>query len=123
MTSGTKLGAFINHTIMAFFMRAAHEYKVYSSTPKEYGSFFVQNIKMWASQPNWTDADITTIVAPVLVVHGEHDEMIRREHAEYIASIIPGAELLILPNVSHFAFLQDPELFNDAVLHFLGDRA
>ena len=30
--------------------------------------------------------------------------------------------LLILPNVSHFAFLQDPVLFNAALLHFLGDR-
>ena len=30
--------------------------------------------------------------------------------------------LLILPNASHFAFLQDPEFFNYAVLHFLGDN-
>jgi pimeloyl-ACP methyl ester carboxylesterase len=35
---------------------------------------------------------------------------------------IPGAGLLILPNTSHFAFLQDPALFNAALLHFLGDR-
>jgi pimeloyl-ACP methyl ester carboxylesterase len=39
-----------------------------------------------------------------------------------IAATIPGAGLLILPNVSHFAFLQDPELFNYTILHFLGDR-
>ena len=32
---------------------------------------------------------------------------------------IPGAGLLILPNTSHFAFLQDPALFNAAVLNFL----
>jgi pimeloyl-ACP methyl ester carboxylesterase len=122
MPSGTKLGAIMNPTILAFFKRAAHEYNAYSATPKEFGSFFMQIIKMLASQPNWTDADLETIVAPVLVVHGDHDETIKREHAEYIASTIPGAGLLILPNVSHFAFLQDPELFNDAVLHFLGDR-
>ena len=35
---------------------------------------------------------------------------------------IPGAGLLILPNTSHFAFLQDPTLFDAALLHFLGDR-
>jgi pimeloyl-ACP methyl ester carboxylesterase len=29
---------------------------------------------------------------------------------------------LILPNASHFAFLQDPTQFNFAILHFLGDR-
>jgi pimeloyl-ACP methyl ester carboxylesterase len=58
----------------------------------------------------------------VLVVDGEHDEAIKREHTEYIAATIHGAELLFLPNTSHCALLQDPELFNSAVLHFLGDR-
>jgi pimeloyl-ACP methyl ester carboxylesterase len=74
MTSGTKLGAIMNPTILAFFKRAVHEYKAYSATPKEFGSFFMQIIKMLASQPNWTDADLETIVAPVLVVHGDHDK-------------------------------------------------
>jgi hypothetical protein len=36
-----------------------------------------------------------------------------------MAGIIPGAGELILPNVSHFAMLQDPEQFNEALLHFL----
>jgi len=49
-------------------------------------------------------------------------EAIKRAHTEYIAATIPGAGLLILPNTSHFAFLQDPTLFNAALLHFLGDR-
>jgi len=45
MTSGTKNSAILNHTIAAFFMRAGREYKAYSATPKEFGSFFVQNIR------------------------------------------------------------------------------
>ena len=49
-------------------------------------------------------------------------QAIKREHTEYIAATIPSAGLLILPNTSHFAFLQDPGLFDYAVLHFLGDR-
>jgi pimeloyl-ACP methyl ester carboxylesterase len=36
-----------------------------------------------------------------------------------MAALIPGAGELILPEVSHFALLQDPEQFNDALLHFL----
>jgi pimeloyl-ACP methyl ester carboxylesterase len=47
---------------------------------------------------------------------------IKRAHTEYIAATIPSAGLLILPNTSHFAFLQDPTLFSAALLHFLGDR-
>ncbi len=51
---------------------------------------------------------------------GEHDEFIKREHAEYISRAIPGAEFLLLPEVSHFAPLQRPDAFNRAMLEFLG---
>jgi pimeloyl-ACP methyl ester carboxylesterase len=64
------------------------------------------------------DAQLQSIQAPVLVADGDHNEAIKRAHTEYI----PGAGLLILPDTSHFAFLQDPTLFNAALLHFLGDR-
>jgi pimeloyl-ACP methyl ester carboxylesterase len=121
-TSGEKYSAVMNPTFIAFIERTGHEYEAYSATPKEYGSFVIEVIKMWASEPNWSDSQLKTIAAPVLVVDGDHDEAIMREHTEYIASAIPGAGLLILPNASHFAFLQDPEHFNYAVLHFLGDR-
>ena len=56
------------------------------------------------------------------MVDGDHDEAIKREHTEYIAATIPGAGLLILPNTSHFAFLQDPALFNAALLDFLDSK-
>jgi pimeloyl-ACP methyl ester carboxylesterase len=122
VTSGVKAGVEKNPTFAAFIERAGHEYEACSATPKQYDVFVAQISKMWASQPNWTDAQLKAITAPVLVVDGDHDEAIKREHTEYIASTIPRAGLLILPNASHFAFLQDPELFNYAVLHFLGDR-
>jgi pimeloyl-ACP methyl ester carboxylesterase len=53
-------------------------------------------------------------------VQSEHDEFIKPDHAEYLAQNIPGAELILLPEVSHFAPLQRPELFNAAILRFLG---
>jgi len=120
--SGEKYTAVMNPTMIAFVKRSREEYLAYSATPKEYGSFVIQIIRMWTSQPNWSDAQLKTIAAPVLVVDGDHDEAIKREHTEYMASAIPGAGLLILPYASHFAFLQDPGFFNYAVLHFLGDR-
>jgi pimeloyl-ACP methyl ester carboxylesterase len=121
-TSGTKYGTIMSPTIVEFIKRASLEYKAYSTTPKEFSSFVTQTIKMWTSQPNWTDAQLQAIAAPVLVVDGDRDETIKRGHTEYIAATIPDAELLILPNTSHFAFLQEPELFNSAVLNFLGNR-
>lgn len=122
VTSGVIEDVEKNPTFAAFIERARREYESYSATPKDYDAFLEQISKMWASEPNWTDAQLKTIKAPVLIVDGDHDEAIKREHTEYIAATIPGAGLLILPNTSHFAFLQDPALFNFAILHFLGDR-
>jgi pimeloyl-ACP methyl ester carboxylesterase len=122
VTSGVIDGVEKNPTFAAYIQRAGHEYANQSSTPGEYQAFVDQISKMWAEQPNWTDAQLESIDRPVLVVDGDHDEAIKREHTEYIAATIPHAGLLILPNVSHFAFLQDPAQFNFAILHFLGDE-
>jgi pimeloyl-ACP methyl ester carboxylesterase len=119
-TTGTKYGAITKPTVHAFIRRAAEEYKAYSATPKEFSALVIQLFRMWSGQPSWTDAQLAAIATPVLVVGPDHDETIKRAHTESIAAAIPGAELLILPDTSHFAFLQDPERFNAAVLHFLG---
>jgi len=120
--SGVKEHVGRNPVFAAFIKRAREEYAAYSAAPKDYDGFVKQIGRMWASQPNWTGAQLRSITTPVLVADGDHDEAIKREHTEYIAAAIPRAGLLILPNTSHFAFLQDPDLFNYAILHFLGDR-
>jgi pimeloyl-ACP methyl ester carboxylesterase len=121
-TSGEKYSAIVNRTIVEFIKRTRDEYIKYSPTPNDYASFFADIVGLWASEPRWTDAQLQAITNPVLVVDGDRDEAIEREHTEHIASTIPGAGLLILPNTGHFALLQNPTLFNRAVLHFLGDR-
>jgi pimeloyl-ACP methyl ester carboxylesterase len=121
-TSGVKEGVEKNPTFAAYIERAGHEYEKQSATPKQYDAFVGQISKMWTEQPNWSDAQLKAIDTPVLVVDGDHDEAIKREHTDYIAATIPHAGLLILPNTSHFAFLQDPRQFNFAILHFLGDE-
>jgi pimeloyl-ACP methyl ester carboxylesterase len=121
-TEGVIDGVEKNRTFAAYIDRAGDEYRRLSATPKDYDAFVDQIGKMWASQPNWTDDQLRSIKTPVLVMDGDHDEAIKRTHTEYIAATIPGAGLAILPNVSHFAFLQDPAQFNFAVLHFLGDQ-
>ncbi len=122
VTAGVQEGVEKNPTFARFIQRAGQEYARLSPTPKDYDAFVAQISKMWETEPNWTDAQLKSIKSPVLVVDGDHDEAIKREHTEYIAAMIPGAGLLILPNTSHFAFLQDPELFNAALLDFLDGR-
>jgi pimeloyl-ACP methyl ester carboxylesterase len=119
-TSGIKDDFERNPTVMAFAARAGREYSHLSPSPWPYMLFQVQMNKMWKSEPNWSDVQLRAIRTPVWVVAGEHDESIKRQHTEYIAATIPGARLMILPNVSHFAMLQDPAAFNTAILKFLG---
>jgi pimeloyl-ACP methyl ester carboxylesterase len=118
-TDGVIEGVEKNPTFAAYMARAGKEYARLSATPKQYTGFVEQISKMWASQPNWSAADLHSITSPVLVIDGDHDEAIKREHTEYIAATIPAARLVILPDVSHFAFLQDPSGFNAALLEFL----
>ncbi len=103
----------------AFIARAAKEYEALSPTPGQYESFLKQIGRMWATQPNYAAAQLKGISTPTWIVDGDHDEAIKRENTEYMAAEIPGAGLLIQPEVSHFSFLQDPRQFNDNVLHFL----
>ncbi len=74
---------------------------------------------MQASQPDYSADDLRAVSVPVTVALAEKDEFIRPEHARYIAATIPGAALVELPGVSHFAPIQQPDLFNTAILAFL----
>jgi pimeloyl-ACP methyl ester carboxylesterase len=118
-TAGLKPDIDKNPTFAAFVERAGQEYRKNSPTPDQYDAFLAQIGAMWASQPNWTAADLGRIRTPVMIADGDHDEAIRREHTEELAKEVPGAKLLILPSVSHFAMLQNPAEFNAAVLKFL----
>ncbi len=103
----------------AYIDRAGKEYEALSATPTEFGTFVDQISKMWATQPHWTADDLKAITVPTWIVDGDRDEAIKRENTEFMAANVPNAGLLILPNVSHFAFLQDPKQFTDAILHFM----
>jgi pimeloyl-ACP methyl ester carboxylesterase len=90
-----------------------------SPTPTEYDSFLTQITKVWETQPHWTADDLAAIKVPTWIVDADHDEAIKRDNTLFMADHIPGSGLLIEPQVSHFAFLQDPQQFNTDVLHFL----
>ena len=102
-----------------FIARAQTEYEKLSPTPGGYKDFLAQITKMWATQPNWTAADLHKIAVPTWIVDADHDEAIKRSNTEFIAANIPNSGLLLQPQVSHFSFLQDPEQFAADVRHFL----
>src|SRR3954469_21400801 len=52
---------------------------------------------------------------PTLVIHGELDQLSSRANGEELARLIPGAELLILPEVGHAVNLEGQRLVNAAL--------
>lgn len=100
--------------------RHVKDYAQLSATPDQFDAFSRAVSHMQQTQPGYSAHDLAQISVPVTVVHSEHDEFIKREHAEYLARTLPRAELILLHDVSHFAPLQRPEQFNKAVLAFLG---
>ena len=99
--------------------RHKQDYARLSATPDQFDTFFEAVGLMQRTQPNYSMQDLAEISVPVVIVHSEHDEFIKREHAEYLARSIPNAEFIYLLGVSHFAPLQRPEQFNSAMLAFL----
>lgn len=99
--------------------RHQQDYKRLSTTPDQFDAFFEAVGLMQRTQPNYSADDLAKINVPVTIVHSEHDEFIKREHAEYLAHSIPNAGFIHLSHVSHFAPLQRPDQFNAAMLTFL----
>ncbi len=48
-----------------------------------------------------TRGGFADIVAPTLVVHGDHDPLFPMAHGEALRDAVPGARLLVLPGAGH----------------------
>jgi pimeloyl-ACP methyl ester carboxylesterase len=119
--SGDRDGFDKSPVFAAYLERVQVEYRSLSPTPDQWDSFSAAVGKMWETLPAFTANQLQSLKVPTTIADGEYDEAIRQEHNQYMASAIPGARLVILPGVSHFAMLQNPTEFNAAVLEFLRD--
>ena len=59
------------------------------------------------------------ITMPTLVMHGETDPLVPPENGRIIASAIPGARLVTIPQASHMFFTDRLQASADAILTFL----
>lgn len=111
-----------NAVFGAYVGMMAAEYARMSPTPDGFEGFVAGVSKMWsADKPDGLEA-VGSITVPTLVVQSRYDEAIRAEHSEAIAAAIPGARLLVLDNVSHFAMLQDPAGYSAAIRDWLSSQ-
>ena len=106
----------------AYGARTKAEYARLSPRPERFAATHTALSTMWRTQPTLTKKDLSAIKVRTGIFHAEHDEAIRRAHAQEIAAQIPGAKFVLLKGVGHFALLQDPPAFNEAVREFLSAK-
>jgi len=77
---------------------------------------------LWANEPNYTGEELSDIRVRTAIVIGDHYTAISREHTEFIASQIPGAQLIILPDAGHGVPVENPRLYAQTVLRFIDGK-
>ncbi len=65
---------------------------------------------------------LTEILVPTLVIVGDHDIPSKIALTEHLATAIPGTRKLVISGVAHMVSMEQPEVFNRAVLAFLADQ-
>jgi pimeloyl-ACP methyl ester carboxylesterase len=116
---GLKAGGAKAPVFETFASRCRKEYSSLSPHSERWPELQQGLSVMWRTEPNFTRQQLAKIKLPVTISDGEYDEIIKPEHTKQIASDIPNARLSILPDVSHFAMLQNPAQFNGAIHNFL----
>jgi pimeloyl-ACP methyl ester carboxylesterase len=65
-----------------------------------------------------TRARLGSIAVPTLVLYGEEDIICPPRHSREIASLIPGAKLVGIPEQAHQPFQEDAVAFNETIQRF-----
>ena len=64
-------------------------------------------------------ATLGKIAVPTLIIHGENDQIIPIAEAEAMYRAIEEAEMVVVEQAGHLPNLEQPDVFNDAVIDFL----
>ena len=64
-------------------------------------------------------AKYQSLTMPTLIIWGDRDTVIPLQEGEYLQSILPNAELVLMKDVNHIPHVEDQEKFIEIVLGFL----
>jgi pimeloyl-ACP methyl ester carboxylesterase len=64
-------------------------------------------------------ANYQELTMPALIIWGDSDTVIPLKEGEYLQSLLPNAELVLMTGVNHIPHLEDQETFIEVVLGFL----
>lgn len=75
-------------------------------------------LKAMRDRPDSTPM-LSTIQCPVLIIHGEDDQLIPVKEADAMGQLIPDAHVVKIAQAGHLPCLEQPEFFNQSVRDFL----
>jgi pimeloyl-ACP methyl ester carboxylesterase len=61
---------------------------------------------------------LSAITCPTLIIHGEHDFIVKASPA-LIRDLIPGSELVVIPDSGHYPFMEQPDIFANVLRQFI----
>ena len=97
-------------------VRAYLDARVRNDRPRDYA------IQARACAAHDTRARLRSVAIPTLVLAGSEDRFMPTRHALTLARSLPHAELRFIPGAGHLAYLEEPELFAEALFEFLERR-
>jgi pimeloyl-ACP methyl ester carboxylesterase len=102
-----------------FMARMEAQYRALSPNPNGFNDLRASLVRLYGQEPSLTPAKLGAIKSPTIVADGAHEQFIAQAHTAMLAHLIPRAQLVILPNVSHGGPQQDPAAFGAAVASLL----
>ncbi len=76
---------------------------------------------MWATSPNLSKEDLSTIKTPTLVIVGDHYDISIR-HSLEMHETLPNSELFVVPGATHFVHHEKPDLLHNVINCFLKQK-
>jgi pimeloyl-ACP methyl ester carboxylesterase len=104
-----------------YMTKAKATYVRLSPTPGKFAEL-LKALDQDSTEPELKPADLAKIKAPTVIADGQYEQFITRKETETLAHLIPGAKLVIMPNVSHGGPLQDPVRFHKIVIKLLDSK-
>jgi pimeloyl-ACP methyl ester carboxylesterase len=102
-----------------FMNRAQDDYRRLSPTPEKFTALKKALGKMYGTEPDLKPAQLRTITSPTVIAYGQYEQFIKAAHFQALAQLIPGAKLVVIPNVAHGGPLQDPVRFHREIIRLL----
>lgn len=84
----------------------------------DFGDVLKEMAIMWTASPTFEKSDLKAISAKTLIINGDHEDT-KLGHVLELYDGIPDAQLFVVPNATHYALQEKPELVNDVIMDFL----